>query len=655
MQIGNPRTGAVRRLIPASLVVLCLQILCLLVPPLLYGQVKAVDASLSGTVTDASGALVANARVRLSNPNRGLDFKATTSADGRYTFALVPPDAGYELTVEATGFSSFRQVGLTLTVGQSAELNVPLQLGKASVTVEVSGDAPLLNTQDANIGAEVNERAIVELPLSTRNLLSLLSLDSSVQPGVNLQQVPGLGSLADQDLSFLNFGGQRFGTTAYLVDGMYDTGGDWGGVIYTPSVEETEEFRVQSNSYSAQYGWSTGNVVSMVTKSGTRDLHGDLWEFLRNEDLEANNFFNNLNGIPRQKDRQNQFGGTIGGPVYIPGLYRQRDKTFFFFSLERIERTSPYSITTTMPLDAWKQGNFSGMLGGQIGTDAEGRPILANEIYNPFSTRQVTGGQVDPVTGLTVSAAACPGKCYIRDPFAGNMIPSNLFDPVSRNLLKYWPSAQNQSLATNNFSFGGSETAHTQPLDVRIDHNINDRMRLFGKFAYKWVDFNDPPALFGNSPAGPANGHPNNRLLGGINFVDALSPTSTLSANVGITRWVEGRTPEGGGFLPSTLGFPSSLNIANNFPFVGFGGSPTYVYPLANNVNGNGATDRWPRENRTFGVDYSKVAGSHSISAGFTFINVRTGALDGNQASFNFGPNGTGGPNPLAVTSETGL
>jgi hypothetical protein len=386
--------------------------------PNLYAQGMAGGATLTGTVVDPSGAVVPTASVSLTNPEKGLELKFATSADGRYSFTFVPPGEGYQLKVEANGFRPYLQTGISLAVGQTASLDVNLQVGQTTAEVMVTSDAPLLATEDANVGSDVNERGIVQLPLSTRNLVSLLSLNSSVQPGANLQQVPGLGSLADQDVSFLNFGGQRFGTTAYLVDGIYDTGGDWGGVIYTPSVEETSEFRVQSNSYSAQYGWSTGNVVNMITKSGTRSIHGDGFWFLRNEALEANNFFNNLHGIPKSEYRQNQFGGTVGGPVYIPGVYKQRDKTFFFFSAERINRTTPVSLTATLPLESWKSGDFSNLLGAQVGTDAEGRPILSGSIYNPFSTRYVTAGQVDTVTGLTPTASG-----YIRDPFAGNKIP----------------------------------------------------------------------------------------------------------------------------------------------------------------------------------------------------------------------------------------
>ena len=226
----------------------------------------------------------------------------------------------------------------------------------------------------------------------------------------------------------------------------------------------------------------------MITKSGTRSIHGDGFWFLRNEALEANNFFNNLHGIPKSEYRQNQFGGTLGGPVYIPGIYKQRDKTFFFFSFERINRTTPVSLTATLPLQSWKNGDFSDLLGSPVGTDAEGRPILSGAIYNPFTTRYVTAGQMDPVTGLTPTASG-----YIRDAFAGNIIPQSLWDPIAKKLVGYWPQAQTQALF-NNFAISGTETAYSMPIDTRIDHNLNDNMRVFGKFAWKPVNFNDPPA-----------------------------------------------------------------------------------------------------------------------------------------------------------------
>jgi hypothetical protein len=176
-------------------------------------------------------------------------------------------------------------------------------------------------------------------------------LNSSVNNSQHTQWEAG-GSYqgnADQDISFFNFGGGRFGNTAFLLDGHWDVGPDWGGVSYVPGVDELQEFKVQTNTFSAQYGWSMGNVVNAITKSGTSSFHGDVFEFFRNSALDANNFFNNAAGIDRPQFKRNQFGVSAGGPLYIPHLYSHRDKTFLFGMYEGLRQQTPVTLLTTVP------------------------------------------------------------------------------------------------------------------------------------------------------------------------------------------------------------------------------------------------------------------------------------------------------------------
>ena len=165
-------------------------------------------------------------------------------------------------------------------------------------------------------------------------------------------------------------------------------------------MESVQESKVQQNSFTAQYGWSTGNVINVVTKSGGSQLHGDAYDFIRNGALDANNYFNNLNNLPRPNVHRNQFGVTLGGPVYIPGLYHRRDKTFFFFGYEGHRENDPVSVGYTVPTTGFRTGDFSALLGAQIGTDAQCRPVLAGQLYDPFSTRQVTATCSSPAKGF---------------------------------------------------------------------------------------------------------------------------------------------------------------------------------------------------------------------------------------------------------------
>ncbi len=360
-----------------------------------YGQSQAITASLSGTVLDPSGQTVSGAKITLESPERGLSRTYVTTDNGLYSFTLLPP-AIYRLQVEAAGFKHYRQDGIELIPGQNADQKVGLIVGAISENIEVTSQAPLMNAENANISSDISARQVVELPLNFRSVIGLATLNSSVSNAAEDQIVgsPNSSGSADQDVSFLNFGGTFFNTAAYLLDGTYDTRLDWGGVIYVPSVDAVQEFKIQTNAFTSQYGWSSGNVINVVTKSGSNEIHGDAYEFYRNSKTDAKYFFNN--GAQPSFSR-NQFGGTVGGPI-------RKNKTFFFGYYEGRRQATPATFLGTVPTGDERNGNFSALLGAPTGqVDALGRPIISGAIYNPFSTRQITAGQVDPTTGLTAS------------------------------------------------------------------------------------------------------------------------------------------------------------------------------------------------------------------------------------------------------------
>src|SRR6202020_556614 len=275
--------------------------------------------------------LIPQAKVPLTSPETGTSRESNTNDSGRYSFNQLPPGA-YSLAIKMDGFRPYEQNGIVLDAGQSATQNVTLTLGTQEQQVVVNAQASNLNTQNANIAADIDAKQVVELPLNLRNVYGLATLNSSVNNTSEGQMLLGGGGPstddADQDISFLNFAGGFFGTSAYLLDGGWDTDPEWGAVIYVPSVDSVQEFKVQNNSFTAQYGWSTGNVVNVVTKSGGNAFHGDAYEFYRNDALDANLWFNDHNGIPKGDFTRNQFGGSAGGPLYTPKLYEPREKTF---------------------------------------------------------------------------------------------------------------------------------------------------------------------------------------------------------------------------------------------------------------------------------------------------------------------------------------
>src|SRR5579875_4134708 len=272
-----------------------------ILPPVARSQTEAFSASLAGEVHDVSEAAIPGATVTVASKDKGISRTFKTDVQGRYSFASLPPGT-YSLTVEAPGFSPYKEDGIQLTAGQASSESITLQPGQVQTQVTVSeSQAPLLTTENSNVSTDLNEQQIQQLPVDFRNVFGLVLLNSSVNNSTQLQLLNGGGQsgTADQDISFLNFGGGYFGTTAYLLDGHWDTAADWGGVIYVPSMDSVQEAKIQTNGFTAQYGWSTGNVYNVVTRSGTSKLHGDAFEFLRNDKLDANFFFSNANGIAR--------------------------------------------------------------------------------------------------------------------------------------------------------------------------------------------------------------------------------------------------------------------------------------------------------------------------------------------------------------------
>ena len=513
--------------------------------PDVHGQTLASTASFSGSVSDSTGARVPNAKVTLNNPEKGITRAFTTDPEGNFSFALLPAGT-YTLMVEAAGFKTSKQTGITLEVGQSANQSITLTIGSVE-QIEVVSTAPLLQVDNANIGAEISQKQVTELPLNLRNVFNFVELNSSVNNLSQRQTISSGGQQgsADQDVSFFNFGGGYFGTTAFLLDGAWDASEGWGGVIYVPSPDNVQEFKVQQNTFSAQYGWSTGNVINVVTKSGGSQLHGDAYDYLRNAALDANNYFNNLNGLSKPVSHRNQFGVALGGPVYIPGIYKQRDKTFFFFNYEGHRDHNAGNYAGTVPTPAFRTGDFSALLGPQIGTDALGRPILSGQIYDPFSTRPFGGGFIrDPVPGNNLAT-------YIS-PFTG----ASLINSIGQKLINFYPTPLNSSL-TNNWSAIGLLADYSDEFSGRIDHNFSDKTRLYGRFSHKKEYKDEEAAFFGaNNPAGPGQRNPNNRWNVAVGVSQVFTPTFTMSVNLGGMKWVEGNDVQSNGFKASSLGLP---------------------------------------------------------------------------------------------------
>ena len=399
-----------------------------------------INASLSGTVTDSSGAVVPNASVQIVNANTGVvGYRGATNASGVYTAPSLPVGA-YRILVESPGFKKAEITGVTLQVDQRARVNVMLATGEVAETITVVGEGlGQLEAESSSVGAIINTSQVKDLPMPNRNIFNLLTLVGGVSSG---------GAATGVNPSQLSINGSRTLNSEFAVDGVSVVSGSTGGVQRVPSTEAIREFRVLTSGYTAEYGRTSGGFVSVITDSGNNQFHGSLYEYFRNEKLNANNFFNNVRGQQRQTDRYNQFGGKLGGPVRIPKLYNGADKTFFFFNYEGLRRQSPFNNQSTIPVSAFRTGDFSSS------------PV--------------------PVFDTTGNA-----------PFAGNRIPSSRLDAAGQKIMSLLPQPNSPGTpdsangrTTNNFLNAGSTGTTDDQYTARVDHNIGAKARLFGRLSH---------------------------------------------------------------------------------------------------------------------------------------------------------------------------
>jgi len=447
-------------------------LLCLAVS---IASAQTTSTSILGTVTDASGSVVVGAKVVLRNVRTGITRTAQTTATGDYNFPLL--DVGeYQITVEMPGFKTENRKNIQLEINQKARVDFVLQVGAQTERIEVSAQAAMLRTDDSTLGQVVTEKTISELPLNGRNLAGLAVLQPGVQFGGRMGFDGLTGSaggvpVPGQSIS-LSANGQRDTNQHATLDGVVATDPRVNTVPFTPSIEAVAEFKVQSGSYSAEYGTNSGAQITIVTKSGTNEFHGTAFEFLRNDVLDAENYFTNYFNSPgqarRKKDglRQNQYGGVFSGPLWVPKVYNGKDKTFFMFDYEARKRRQPGQVgTANMPPLAFRQGDLSALLNRR---DNSGNPLPAIQI-------------VDPLTGV---------------PFAGNIIPESRIAPSAKALMQFWPNPQRilpDPINGFNYVGEGNVKLDDDQRFIRIDHNFSDRDKIFGRYAFEDVSYSTLP------------------------------------------------------------------------------------------------------------------------------------------------------------------
>ena len=531
-------------------------------------------ATVRGLVRDGSAAVVENAAVSLANVDQQRHWDARTGETGEYVLLQIPP-GNYKLVVEAPGFKKYERHGLILQVAQTAELDVSLDLGGVTDSVQVTEETPLLEPASSFLGEVVNSRSAEALPLTTRNITQLVALTPGISDSTNFR-APAFSSGNSTRVAFSSSGGRGV-TNEVMLDGSPQTVMQVNQPAYIPMPEAVQEFNVQTNSLPAEYGRSGGAVINIVHRSGTRDFHGVLYEFLRNDKLNATAFFDNRNGLKKASQRGHEFGFALGGP-----LTTSRKTTFFYLNWQRILVSAPATQTFTVPTERMRNGDF-----GEVA-----------QVYDPTSID--AGGR--------------------RSPFAGNRIPSSRWNPIGVNLLKYYPNPTSPRLA-NNFVARSTELPSATDFSIKIDRRLSDRHNLFGRFSLEdWSDKH--PNFFGN----PAS--PDAVRAFGLNRSATLDDSYSrggwiFHGNYGYAYCGGGSDPAAPGFDLTSLGFPASLKTGlqvANFPTIMLSGFPNLGPAAPSQVS------KFTFETHAFIADATRVIGSHTVKLGGSY-RIHRGSL----------------------------
>ncbi len=607
--------------------------------------------TVTGTVTDPTGAVIVGAKVHAENSATHNILETVTSATGNFTLAQVPVGA-WDVTVEAPGFKTFKSLRNTIEVAQTLRIDAKLELGSSSESVAVQAEAVAIRTEDAGISTTVSNQQFVELPiqwtngfygnLAVRNPLSVAQVMPGMSGGTSYFNSQGLTAGGS------SINGAPPGTFKALVDGQDSTN------LYTPafffyqqpSVEALEEVSLQTTNYSAEFGQAQGGIFNFTAKSGTNQYHGGVFYRLSNEALNAHQPYSGL----LSRNRQNNFGGTFGGPVWIPHLYNGHNKTFFFFSYEGFRSTQPDPSSgsyTTVPNANDIAGNFAPDIGGPVMCgasackDALGNTILQGMIFDPLN--------VAP-DGFT------------RFPFAGNAIPQSRMDPIALKLASYLPKPSN-GLQALNFQLGKFTPRPQNLPSIKIDHNVSPALKVSGFYSY-----------VGGSGSTSTDGLPASITTSAIN----TQVSSTVRLNVDDSLRPNLLWHVGTGYVKAKVtkfAFDNVLNfdqvstlglkgaVAPGFPFIsGTGNTSATGGPIGGmSLNYGAQYDQIPDTGEfSASTALTWVKGSHTFKFGGSMQTRQEafGACQGGWGSYTFNVAQTGqpfGPGGTALAPTSGF
>ena len=628
---------------PARILVL---LLLAFVVMLQRGQAQTATGTIQGTVTDPSGGVVPDCSVTVRELQTNSIREAKTGENGFFEIPLLPAGS-YELTIRKTGFSVYVRTPLQLDVNQHLDIPVPLTVGSETQVVNVTTQVPVLDTGTSSIGQVIENKQIVDMPLSNRNILQL---DTFV-PG--LHDFGATSAPATQgSVAFGRFeaNGGPTNSNEFMLDGATDVVSNLNSTNVIPTIDALQESKIITSNIPAEFGRTGAIVFNATYKSGTNKLHGTVYEFNRNAYLNANSWVNDANNSPKIFSNINTFGYSVGGPVWIPKIFNGKNRLFFFTNYEGYRDVTPVSELITVPTVPERSGDFSNL------RNANGQLIT---IYDPLTTTQ---------TGPNT---------YTRQQFsyngALNVIDPSRLDPVGLKLMSYYPmpnaTPTNLNSNTSNFLTHSSAYNVQDQFAIKVDYNINENNKFFARYA--WGNQGGGAAnLFGSTPsctecavhANPAGAFsprgggaalyviPKNTVVG---YTHVISPTTLLDFRAVINRQLITRTPQSAGFDLTTIGMPSSLNTAEyykQFPSM----TVSNFQGLGTNANG----DLLVRGDNALAINGSLtlIRGKHSVKTGADYRIFRyneSGGVSNLTPGFSFGQSWTQ-QNPFVTNALQG-
>jgi Carboxypeptidase regulatory-like domain/TonB dependent receptor len=589
----------------------------------LYAQTS--YGTVSGTVTDASGAAITDAQVTITNMASGEKRVQPTGADGYFSFVNLVPGT-YRIDVEKSGFKRVTRPDIVVQVEQTTRIDLAMQVGEVSQTIEVTGETPLLQQETSSLGQVVEGRKVTELPLNGRNVFNLVTLAPSVVP----QGSAGGTPVGVNPFGWGNYqvNGSFGNESAEYLDGQPLNIGYINLPVVIPTQDSVEEFKVQTSNTGADWGKFSGGVMNFSTKSGTNDLHGEVYEYLRNRVLNANDPFNKANEIKNGRPNktpaftQNQFGLNAGGPVWIPKYYDGRDKTFWFFSWEAFRlRQGASPVLTTVPTPAELGGDFSS-------------PGIATIM--------------DPCGG-TVTSGACPNYTGPPTPFPGNMIPASRLNPTSQALEKLWPGANSPCTpdsiigCKNNYAKSYATGGNQNQVVGRLDQTLSANQRIFFRYTY-WNVLDLPQDPLGTGLCQDRCAEKYNTTAVALGYNWNVTPNTIAAVNASLSRFAYNRSPNNAGFDLTTIGWPSSFNTV--IPSIARTPPTPCVLDYADNVMCSQGQSFIQDRNTQYdiGPSLTFVRGHHTTKIGYQLEVGRDNYAQTNVASGSFAFCGSGLP-----------